>query len=104
VCSSDLGSSSPVVGNLIGVLELDMGWGSVGSLGEFGFSNLVAPGSGVHVFNSLACFLPFFNVFRKLISFTTGVLDVLFKIFFDIEFEFKSLVNVIINLSSDFLS
>lgn len=99
-----LSSSSPVVGNFNGIVELDMGWGSGGSWGEFGLSNLVVPGSGVHVLNSLSSFLPLSSVSLKGFSGIVGVLHVSSKIIFDLVIEFVSLVQVFINLTSDFLS
>lgn len=81
-----------------------MSWGSSGSWGIFGLGNLVVPGSGVHVLNSLGTFLPVSSFFLELSSGTGGVLEVFLEGLFDLEIELVSLVEVIINLRSDQLS
>ena len=96
-----LGSSSVVVGNLHWVLELDVSWSGGGSWGEFGFGNLVVPGSGVHVLDSLTSGFPVLDISFECISGTVGVLQVCFKILFGLISESISLVHVIIHLTSD---
>jgi hypothetical protein len=97
-----LSSSSVVVGNLLRFLELESGWTFSASWGIFGVCNLVRPGSGVHVANSLTGSFPLSIISFELISGIVGVFHVGFKILFDLPFEFLSLVNVVINLFSDF--
>jgi hypothetical protein len=96
-----LSSSSPFVGNLKWSLELDVSWMSIGSWGEFGLSNLVVPGSSVHILNSLASSFPVSSFFLKLSSGTGGVFHVFLEGLLYLEVELVSLVDVIVNLSSD---
>jgi len=96
-----LSGRSIVVGNFNCVFELEVSGFGVGSWGEFSLGNLIVPGSGVHVLDSLGSGFPCGLIFLKSLSGTIGVFKVRFKIVFDIEFELCSLVEVIINLSSD---
>jgi len=96
-----LSGNSIVVGNFTCVLELEVSGMLVGHWGVFSLGNLIVPGSGVHVLDSLGSSFPCGLVFLECFSGTIGVLKVSFKIVSDIEFELCSLVDVIINLSSD---
>lgn len=81
-----LSSSSEVIGNLLWVFELDVSWSLCGSWGEFSLGNLVVPGSGIHVLNLFRSLFPFSSFLFKLISGSSGVFEVCFKIFFDFPF------------------
>jgi hypothetical protein len=96
-----LGSSSPVIGNLLWVLEFKSSWSFSGSWGEFALSNLVLPGSGVHVLDVLTGNFPFSSIFLKGSSGSSGVFKVSSDIFLNVIFESESLVDVLIHLSSD---
>lgn len=96
-----LSGSSIVAGNFTCVLELEVSGMLVGHWGVFSLGNLIVPGSSVHVLDSLGSDFPCGLFFLECFSSTIGVLKVSFKIVCDIEFELCSLVDVIINLSSD---
>jgi hypothetical protein len=82
-----LSGSSIVVGNSLLVVHLDMSWSFSGSWSKFSLGNLVVPGSGVHVLNSLSSDIPVFGISFKLFSGTVGVFHISFQILFDIPFE-----------------
>lgn len=96
-----LGGSSPVVGNLYSVFELKSSWSLSRCWGEFALSNLVLPGSGVHVLDVLTGDFPFSGFFLELSSGIFGVSHVFSKVLFDVPFQSKSLVDVIVNMASD---
>jgi hypothetical protein len=79
-----LGGMSPVVRNLLWVLEFNGTWSFSGCWGNFALSNLVLPGSSVLVLNVITSDFPFFSFFFECLSLSTGVLDVSFKVFFDV--------------------
>lgn len=81
-----LSGSSPVVGNFFSVLELEGSGMLVGSWGVFSLGNLIVPGSSVHVLDLFRCLNPFLLLFLESSSGTVGVLEVSFKILFDIPF------------------
>lgn len=99
-----MGGSSPGVGDILCVFELKSSWSLSRCWGEFALSNLVLPSSGVHVLNVLRSSFPFGGFILELSSGVMGVSHVFSEVLFDVPFESKSFVDVIINLTSDSFS
>jgi hypothetical protein len=97
-----LSGVSPVVGNGLSIFELESGWVRSIGCGEFSLGDLVIPGSGVHVTNSLASSFPLGNLGFEMVSSIGSVVEVSFKIFLDFPFELFSLVKLFVNLVSNF--
>lgn len=98
-----LSGSSPFVGDTLWILELDVSWSFLGSSGEFSLSDLVVPGSDVHIIDSLGGSFPVLGLSLKFGSGVLSVLEVGFEGFLDLPFQFVSLVKILIELGSDFL-
>lgn len=97
-----LSGTSPVVGNGLSVFELESGWMRSIGCGIFSLGDLVVPGSGVHVTNSLASSFPLGSFSFEKVSISGSVVEVSLKIFLDFPFEFFSLVKLFVNLVSNF--
>lgn len=99
-----LSGASPVGASLSCVVKFDTSWGSSGRWSELSLLNLVVPGSSVHTTDSLSSGFPVVGFIGEFGSGVVGVLEVRFKICFDLMSQSESLVNAFINASIDIFS
>lgn len=95
-----LGSSSPFVRDSHWVLELNVGWSSLGCWSHFSLLHLIVPSGFVHLHDVLSSSLPFLSILLEFLLSSTDVLNVVFDIFFDLPFEGKSVIDIFINVLS----